>query len=32
MAVSWQRRFWTPSTVVVVVALAALPLAFLQSP
>jgi branched-chain amino acid transport system permease protein len=32
MAVSWQRRFWTPSTVIVVVALAALPLGFLQSP
>jgi branched-chain amino acid transport system permease protein len=32
MAVSWQRRFWTPSTIVAVVALAALPLALLQSP
>ena len=32
MAVSWQRRFWTPTTMVVVAVLAALPLAFLQSP
>jgi branched-chain amino acid transport system permease protein len=32
MAVSWQRRFWTPTTSLVVIALAALPLAFRQSP